>query len=64
VPRGQFGRRAQRLVGIGDAVMFLEAQLESEENVDRLRYEGSTTSIFWKRRARAWSFSKIPRYSW
>ena len=26
--------------------------------------EGSTTSIFWKRRASAWSFSKMPRYSW
>ena len=26
--------------------------------------EGSTTSIFWKRRESAWSFSKTPRYSW
>ena len=25
---------------------------------------GSTTSIFWKRRASARSFSKMPRYSW
>src|SRR3546814_6786008 len=24
---------------------------------------GSATSIFWKRRDRAWSFSKMPRYS-
>ena len=25
--------------------------------------DGSVTSIFWKRRASAWSFSKMPRYS-
>ncbi|MNC97754.1 hypothetical protein D3C83_155190 [compost metagenome] len=25
--------------------------------------DGSTTSIFWKRRVSAWSFSNTPRYS-
>jgi hypothetical protein len=46
-----------------DAVVLLEARLEALEDLDRLGDEGSLTSIFWKRRDSAWSFSKMPRYS-
>ena len=65
VPRGELGRRLQRLVGVGDAVVLLEARLEAHAGSRRSPAPmGSTTSIFWKRRASAWSFSKMPRYSW
>ena len=60
---GQLGRGAQGRMGVGDLVVFLEAGLQPLEDLDGLLDVGSSTSIFWKRRASARSFSKMPRYS-
>ena len=40
VARGELGGRAQRLVGVGDAVVLLEARLETEEDLDGLGHRG------------------------
>ncbi len=55
----------QCLVGVFDLVVFLEARLAGPSGSRCCRRSvGSTTSIFWKRRASARSFSKTPRNSW
>ena len=59
----QLGRGLQRLVGVLDAVVLLEARLQALRISTVSSTDGSTTSIFWKRRDSAWSFSKMPRYS-
>ena len=64
VPRRELRGRAQRLVRVADAVMLLEARLRPMRISTVSATDGSATSIFWKRRASAWSFSKMPRYSW
>jgi hypothetical protein len=55
----------QRLDGVLDVVVLLEARLQPcRISMVSSSTLGSTTSIFWKRRASARSFSKMPRYSW
>jgi hypothetical protein len=55
--------RGDRCRGVFDAVVGLEAGLEALENLNSFGNDGSLTSIFWKRRESALSFSKIPRNS-
>ena len=64
VARGQLGRRDQRLVLVAHAVVLLERRLSPRRISMVSPTLGSTMSIFWKRRVSAWSFSKMPRYSW
>ncbi len=62
--RRQFGRAVERRRRVLDAVVLLEARLQATRGSCTVwSTEGSTTSIFWKRRDRAASFSKMPRYS-
>ena len=63
VARRELGRGGEGVGGVLDAVVRLEAALQAFQDLDRLVHRGSTTSIFWKRRDRAWSFSNTPRYS-
>ena len=64
VARGKLGRRGERVGGVLHAVVRLEAASSAPSGSPRSpRTEGSTTSIFWKRRESAWSFSNMPRYS-
>ena len=64
VARRQFHRRLDGLVGVFELVIILEIGLEALQDLDRVRRPiGSFTSIFWKRRTSARSFSKYWRYS-
>jgi hypothetical protein len=54
----------QRLVGVGHAVVRFVLGLEAVQDLEASPTVGSTMSIFWKRRASAGPFSKMPRYSW
>jgi hypothetical protein len=58
VARRQLDRRLDRLVGVAHAVVLLVVGLEALEDLDRVLDVGSLTSIFWKRRTSARSFSK------
>ena len=60
----QVDRGLQRIIGVGDAVVRLVTRLEALQDLEVSPTVGSTMSIFWKRRASARSFSKMPRYSW
>ena len=61
--RRQLRRRSQRRGRVLDAVVLFEARLQAAQDLHGLLDVGSLTSIFWKRRDSAWSFSNTPRYS-
>ena len=63
VAGGQLDRAADRRLGVAHAVVRLVAVAQPFEDLDRLLDQGSLTSTFWKRRARAWSRSKVWRNS-
>ena len=62
-PRRELRRGAQRRRLVLDAVVLLEAGLQPLQDRTVSATVGSVTSIFWKRRDSAWSFSNTPRYS-
>ncbi len=64
VARRQLDRRLHRLLGVANLVELLEIGLEALEDLHRVGERSARcTSIFWKRRTSARSFSKYWRYS-
>ena len=54
VPIGELGRGAQSVVGVLDPVVLFELRLQTRCRISTVSdTDGSATSIFWKRRARA-----------
>ena len=61
---GELGRGLERLAAVGDAVELLVLLPQALEDLPVSSTLGSSTSMRWKRRASARSFSRWPRYSW